>query len=74
MWLQALAILTELDCLASLAIASGQQSHPMCRPVFRDIMSLEEPSYLNVKQMIHPCVTLTGKKNFIPNDTYLDAE
>ena len=23
--------------------------------------------------MIHPCVTLTSKKNFIPNDTHLDA-
>ena len=34
-WLQVLQVLTELDCLASLAIASGQSDHQMCRPTFR---------------------------------------
>jgi len=24
--------------------------------------------------MIHPCVTISGKDNFIPNDTYIDTK
>ena len=70
MWLQILQILTELDCLASLAITSGQSDHPMCRPVFRESESSQ--SYLSVTEMIHPCVTMQSKKSFIPNDTKLD--
>lgn len=35
-WLQCLAVLTEIDCLASLAIVSGQSDVPMCRPVFKE--------------------------------------
>lgn len=35
-WLQCLAVLTEIDCLASLAILSGQSDVPMCRPIFKD--------------------------------------
>lgn len=72
MWLQILQIISELDCLTSLAITSGQSDHPMCRPLFRDPSENPEHSYLSVKQMVHPCVTLTNKKNFIPNDTHLD--
>lgn len=34
LWNQAVSMLTELDCLASLAIVSGQQVGEMCRPNF----------------------------------------
>ena len=45
----------------------------MTRPVFREPVSPDH-GYLSVKEMIHPCVTLTSKKNFIPNDTMLDNQ
>ena len=70
-WLRVLNILTEMDCLASLAIVSGQSDHTMCRPKFVD-PSPEGFGRLDLRQMIHPCVTLTGQKNLIPNDTFLD--
>jgi len=85
MWLKCLQVLTELDCLASLAIVSGQAEHPMTRPVFREEgeVKLEEnkdgadqvtgESYLELRQMVHPCVTLGSSKNFIPNDTIIDT-
>ena len=79
MWLQILSILGELDCLASLSIVSGHSEVPQCRPTFRREQSEEEhkdgksgPSYLQLKKMVHPCVTLTGKQTFIPNDTLID--
>lgn len=69
-WLQCLSVITELDCLASLAIISGQSDTPMCRPTF---VTEKEGQFLNIKQMVHPCVTMTGSKNFIPNDTLIDT-
>ena len=79
MWLQVLSILGELDCLASLSIVSGHSDVPQCRPTFRREQSEEEckrrtsgPGYLELKKMVHPCVTLTAKQSFIPNDTLLD--
>ena len=79
MWLQILSILGELDCLASLSIVSGHSDVPQCRPTFRREQPEEErkgkqsdPSFLQLKKMVHPCVTLTGKQTFIPNDTLLD--
>ena len=75
MWLQVLAILGELDCLASLSIVSGHSDVPQSRPVFRRDPEGEEtlPAYMNLKKMVHPCVTLQGKQTFIPNDTILDT-
>jgi len=43
----------------------------MCRPVFVQAESADH-SLLSVKEMIHPCVTMSHKKHFIPNDTLLD--
>ena len=45
----------------------------MCRPVFREPNSADH-SYFSLTEMIHPCVTLTSKKNFIPNDSFLDNQ
>ena len=75
MWLQVLAILGELDCLASLSIVSGHSDVPQSRPIFRRDPEGEEtlPAYMNLKKMVHPCVTLQGKQTFIPNDTTLDT-
>jgi DNA mismatch repair protein MSH6 len=69
-----LSVLTELDCLASLAIVSGQSDTPMCRPIFREEEESKQPrQFIDIKQMVHPCVTMTGSKNFIPNDTLIDT-
>ena len=47
----------------------------MCRPKFIEQASdYEHDSILNLKQMKHPCVVLSGsKKNFVPNDTLIDT-
>lgn len=60
MWLQILAILGELDCLASLSIVSGHSDVHQCRPKFRRDVEGEEnrAGYLELKKMVHPCVTL----------------
>ena len=42
----------------------------MCRPVF--ITDNEGHALLDLKQMRHPCVTLSNSKNFVPNDTLID--
>ena len=72
MWLQILAIVGELDCLAALSIVSGHSDVPQCRPTFRDHES--GGTFLKLKKMVHPCVTLTGKQTFIPNDTLIDPQ
>ena len=73
-WLQCLSVLTELDCLSSLAIVSGQSDTPMCRPIFKEEEDSKNPrQYIDIRQMVHPCVTMTGQKNFIPNDTKIDT-
>ena len=71
MWLQILNILTELDCLCSLSIASGHSKHEHTRPTFRET-GPNDPGYLCLKQMIHPQVAAQSKRDFIPNDTTLD--
>ena len=43
----------------------------MCKPEF--IEDSEVP-YLELRSMRHPCVVVTGKSNFIPNDTVLNEQ
>lgn len=72
-WLQILQIITELDCLASLAATSGRSAHTMCRPAFRQASGPNDSSYLRLTEMVHPCVVMTNKgSSFIPNDLTLD--
>lgn len=42
-------ILTELDCLASLAIVSGQAENQMCRPKFIDPKENGDKPYLELR-------------------------
>ena len=69
-WTACVQILTELDCLASLATASKQSGHVMCRPQF--VEPKDRQSYLEVRQMVHPCVNMKAGKEFKANDTVLD--
>ena len=58
-WTNLVSILTEIDCLISLSIASSQSELPMCRPkVISNDGEFANSSYFDIKSMIHPCVKL----------------
>lgn len=66
-WLAAIKIVAQLDCLISLAKASSALGSPSCRPEF-----IEDPqvrSVLDFQMLRHPCIETTT--NFIPNDIAL---
>ena len=49
-WNAAINLLTELDCLASLSIVSGQQMGSMCRPEFLEYAGeFKNSSILDIK-------------------------
>jgi len=66
-WLAAVKIVAQLDCLISLAKASTALGSPSCRPEFVDDESAR--SVLEFKDLRHPCIETTT--NFIPNDIAL---
>lgn len=65
-WLAAVRIVSQLDCLISLAKASSSLGQPSCRPVFVE----EERSVLEFEELRHPCL-LSSVEDFIPNDVQL---
>lgn len=67
-WLAAIKIVAQLDCLISLAKASASLGTPSCRPEFID----EERSTLEFQVLRHPCIETTT--NFIPNDIHLGGD
>ncbi|KAJ5142852.1 uncharacterized protein N7515_001639 [Penicillium bovifimosum] len=68
-WLAAVRIISQLDCLISLAKASSSMGHPSCRPVFVD----DERSVLEFDDLRHPCL-LSSVEDFIPNDIQLGGK
>jgi len=68
-WLQAIQIIAQLDCLISLAKASTSLGQPSCRPVFVD----DERSVIEFKELRHPCM-LNTVADFIPNDVKLGGD
>ncbi|KAH6847418.1 muts domain V-domain-containing protein [Chaetomium sp. MPI-CAGE-AT-0009] len=68
-WLQAIRIIAQLDCLISLAKTSSALGAPSCRPVFID----EERSVVEFKELRHPCMT-NSVADFIPNDIKLGGD
>jgi DNA mismatch repair protein MSH6 len=68
-WLQAIRIIAQLDCLTSLAKSSSALGVPSCRPVFID----EERSVVEFKELRHPCMT-NSVDDFIPNDIKLGGD
>ncbi|KAF4983522.1 hypothetical protein FZEAL_1057 [Fusarium zealandicum] len=68
-WLQAIKIISQLDCLVSLAKASASLGQPSCRPQFVD----EERSTVDFEELRHPCM-LNAVDDFIPNDIKLGGE
>ncbi|KAL5342809.1 muts domain V-domain-containing protein [Aspergillus crustosus] len=65
-WLSAVRVVSQLDCLISLAKASSSLGEPSCRPVFVD----DERSVLEFEELRHPCL-LSSVDDFIPNDIRL---
>jgi len=75
LWQQALNVVSELDCLTSLAIVSGSQEGVMSRPKFIPYEGDNKDSaFLDLRGMRHPCVTLTNNSSFIPNDTFISTK
>lgn len=68
-WLQAIRIVSQLDCLVSLAKASSSLGEPSCRPVLID----EERSVVEFAELRHPCM-LNTVDDFIPNDIVLGGD
>ncbi|KAF7553926.1 hypothetical protein G7Z17_g3292 [Cylindrodendrum hubeiense] len=68
-WLQAIKIVSQLDCLVSLAKASASLGHPSCRPQFVD----QERSIIDFEELRHPCM-MNNVDDFIPNDIKLGGE
>ncbi|KAI2638422.1 DNA mismatch repair protein msh6 [Xylaria nigripes] len=68
-WLQAIRIVSQLDCLVSLSRASSSLGEPRCRPVFVD----EERSAVEFTELRHPCM-LNTVDDFIPNDVVLGGD
>ncbi|AEO59871.1 hypothetical protein MYCTH_2308482 [Thermothelomyces thermophilus ATCC 42464] len=68
-WLQAIRIIAQLDCLISLAKSSSALGTPSCRPVFVD----DDRSVIEFKELRHPCMVNTVA-DFIPNDIKLGGD
>ncbi|KAL1876183.1 hypothetical protein VTK73DRAFT_9621 [Phialemonium thermophilum] len=68
-WLQAIRIISQLDCLVSLAKASSSLGEPSCRPVFVD----DERTVVKFEELRHPCM-LNTVADFIPNDITLGGD
>lgn len=68
-WLQAIRVVSQLDCLVSLAKSSTALGHPSCRPVFVE----DERSAVGFEELRHPCM-LNSVDDFIPNDVMLGGD
>ncbi|OCF44263.1 DNA mismatch repair protein MSH6 [Kwoniella heveanensis CBS 569] len=66
-WLQAVKVISELDCLISLAKSSSDMDEPKCRPEFVDSPS----AFVDFADLRHPSMCL--RADFISNDVQLGA-
>ncbi|KAH6663257.1 DNA mismatch repair protein msh6 [Plectosphaerella plurivora] len=68
-WLQAIRIISQLDCLVSLAKASSTLGLPRCRPQWVK----EERSVVDFEELRHPCM-IGSVADFIPNNIQLGGD
>ncbi|KAF1936539.1 DNA mismatch repair protein Msh6 [Clathrospora elynae] len=68
-WLAAVKIIAQLDCLISLAKASASLGEPSCRPVFEE----GNRTVVEFEELRHPCM-LSTVDDFIPNDIRLGGD
>lgn len=71
-WLRAIRVLSELDCLFSLAKASNSLGEPACRPEFVE----GDAAFVDFEELRHPALSVsTGfRGDFIPNDVKLGGD
>ncbi|PVI02334.1 DNA mismatch repair protein Msh6 [Periconia macrospinosa] len=68
-WLAAVKIIAQLDCLISLAKASASLGEPSCRPTFTEA----KRTVVQFEELRHPCM-LNTVDDFIPNDIKLGGQ
>ncbi|OAL05848.1 DNA mismatch repair protein Msh6 [Phaeosphaeriaceae sp. SRC1lsM3a] len=68
-WLEAVKIIAQLDCLISLAKASASLGEPSCRPQFPEA----QRTIIEFEELRHPCM-LNTVDDFIPNDISLGGD
>ena len=73
------SIISELDCLVSLAVTSLYQDGPMCRPqIIGYTGDYKRRGFIEIRQMRNPCCAkkidpLTNEiKPFVPNDIVIN--
>jgi DNA mismatch repair protein MSH6 len=64
-WLRAVKVMAELDCLFSLAKSSIAIGEPACRPELVEA----ESAFVDFKELRHPALNIKG--DFIPNNVHL---
>ena len=71
-WLRAVRVLSELDCLFSLAKASAALGAPSCRPEFVE----GDAAWVDFEDLRHPALSESAgfKGDFIPNNVRLGGE
>ncbi|PCH35419.1 DNA mismatch repair protein Msh6 [Wolfiporia cocos MD-104 SS10] len=71
-WLRAIRVLAELDCLFSLAKSSSALGEPCCRPEFVE----GDAAWVDFEELRHPalCVSTGLKGDFIPNNVKLGGD
>ncbi|PPR06375.1 hypothetical protein CVT24_002487 [Panaeolus cyanescens] len=71
LWLRAVRVFAELDCLFSLAKSSLAIGEPACRPTFVD----GDESVVDFTELRHPTLCLSTRlSSFIPNDVKLGGD
>ncbi len=71
-WLRAIRVLSELDCLFSLAKASNALGEPACRPEFVE----GDSAWIEFQELRHPALSVSAgfRGDFIPNDVKLGKD
>ncbi|TFY82733.1 hypothetical protein EWM64_g1284 [Hericium alpestre] len=69
-WLRAIRVLAELDCLFSLSKASNALGEPMCRPELVE----GDAAFVDFEELRHPALVGAHGRDFIPNDVKLGGE
>ena len=71
LWLRAIRVFAELDCLFSLAKSSMAIGEPSCKPEFVG----GDEALLDFRELRHPTLCLsTSLESFIPNDIKLGGD
>ncbi|KAH9171399.1 hypothetical protein EDB89DRAFT_1972407 [Lactarius sanguifluus] len=66
-WLRAIRVMAELDCLFSLAKSSNAFGEPSCRPQLVE----GDMAWIEFEELRHPAMALRTKSDFIPNNVKL---